>query len=153
MAVERTAEIHTILVAPKTSQFEDLVAEEPTEVIDDETLTKELNICQAAYHAPQFYDDEGFVIPHTANSHDHLTPKRIAKLQGWHSNDFKAPNELISVNHACHSLKDSSTKARIELLNRIIRSEKIITLDDYRRFRKKYDLIYITGRNGNGNHK
>jgi len=152
MAVERTIEITEILIAPQTPQFE-VSEEEPAEIKDDKILAKELNICQAAYHAPQFYDEEGFVIPHTANSRDHLTPKRIARLQGWHSDDYKAPNELISVNNACHSLKDSSTKARIELLIKIIGSKKIITLADYKEFRKKYDRVYLVNRNGNGNHK
>ena len=152
MAVERTTEIAEILVAPQTPQFE-VSVEEPTEIKDDKTLAKELNICQAAYHAPQFYDEDGFVIPHTANSHDHLTPKRIARLQGWHSNDFKDPNEILFVNNACHSLKDSSTKARIELLIQIIGSRKIITLEDYKKFRKKYDRVYLVNGNGNGNHK
>jgi hypothetical protein len=112
-----------------------------------------LGKCQAAYHAPEFYDDQGQIIRHIANTIDHLTPKGIARSLAWKARDFRNPNARVPMNSKCHQLKESSTIARKRLLERQKKGE-LITLEDYRKFRNEHDCVYSDGlsdgRNGHG---
>ena len=115
---------------------------------------KDLGECQAEVHAPEFYKDNGRVISHNADTVDHLTPPKIARVLSWKSDDYKNLNARVPMHRMCHELKDGSTPARIALAKQIKHSGTTVTLEDYKCIRRIFDTVYVDPleRNGNGYH-
>ena len=65
-------------------------------------------ICEAPYHVA---DCSGF-----GESEDHFTPKCIARLLGWSSEEINSPDNKQWLSFACHSAKDLTTHNRFKLL-------------------------------------
>ena len=95
--------------------------------------------CQAAIHHPKC---NGY-----ADNIDHFTPKCILKLFRIAPED-QDKNNLVPINIHCHRLKDASTPNRKKLLCGQLFNGNVVSLDDYRTFRDKYDLFYVSSPDG-----
>lgn len=99
-------------------------------------------LCKAEIHHPDFYSKNGEVIPHSATSRDHFTPKCICKIFGFKPEEQGSKENLIPMNDLCHKLKDRSTRNRQQLLSWMMEGNSL-SLNDYRRMRNRNDRVYI----------
>lgn len=65
-------------------------------------------VCEAPYHVA---DCSG-----VGESEDHFTPKCIARLLGWTSEEIHSPENKQWLSFACHAVKDQTTHNRFKIL-------------------------------------
>lgn len=65
-------------------------------------------VCEAPYHVA---DCNGI-----GESEDHFTPKCIARLLGWTSEEINSPENKQWLSFACHAIKDQTTHNRFKIL-------------------------------------
>jgi len=85
--------------------------------------------CEAEIHAP---DCDG-----RGTTRDHFTPRCIAKLLGWSSEQIGSPENIQYLSQACHVLKDRSTPLRFQLLRSQLSKGHWVGLGDHQRYAKK----------------